>query len=288
LSAADVLLVTGGGKGIAAECALDLARTSGARLAIVGRSRPDADSALAENLARLEAAGVRFGYFVADVADAEQVRAAVRAIESSLGAVTAVLHGAGANEPRPIASSMPRRSAHAGAQAARARNVIESSAASRSVVAFGSIIARLGLPVRRTRRGERMDGTPPRWRARARGAGAWRWNGRWSGRDGRNSAASSGSRTRVTAITPDLGVRAARVVEPADTPGPCRERPLRRAGDAPAGPRELPMSAFLERVRVDVPGVERSPTPSSRPIDPYLEGPRATARLFPAVMGLGR
>jgi len=63
LAAADVLLVTGGGKGIAAECALDLARWSGARLAIVGRSRPENDATLAANLARIGAAGVTHRYF---------------------------------------------------------------------------------------------------------------------------------------------------------------------------------------------------------------------------------
>src|SRR5439155_7768960 len=41
LGADGVLLVTGGGKGIGAECALALARTSGARVALLGRSRPE-------------------------------------------------------------------------------------------------------------------------------------------------------------------------------------------------------------------------------------------------------
>ena len=39
----DVLLVSGGGKGIAAECALALATETGVRLALLGRARPDAD-----------------------------------------------------------------------------------------------------------------------------------------------------------------------------------------------------------------------------------------------------
>src|SRR5262249_49791166 len=56
LGASDVLLVTGGGKGIAAECALALARDSGAALALVGRSSPERDAELNGNLERLRAA----------------------------------------------------------------------------------------------------------------------------------------------------------------------------------------------------------------------------------------
>ena len=57
---ADVLLVTGGGKGIAAECALALARETGVRLALLGRSRPETDRILADNLERMTASGVVF------------------------------------------------------------------------------------------------------------------------------------------------------------------------------------------------------------------------------------
>jgi enediyne polyketide synthase len=59
LEAEDVLLVTGGGKGIAAECALDLALATGARLGLLGRARPENDAVLAGNLARFTAAGAR-------------------------------------------------------------------------------------------------------------------------------------------------------------------------------------------------------------------------------------
>ena len=50
LTAADVLLVTGGGKGITAECALTIAGDTGAALALLGRSDPATDADLAANL----------------------------------------------------------------------------------------------------------------------------------------------------------------------------------------------------------------------------------------------
>ncbi len=57
LSGEDVLLVTGGGKGITAECALAMASDSGAKLALMGRSDPDEDAELSANLAAHGRAG---------------------------------------------------------------------------------------------------------------------------------------------------------------------------------------------------------------------------------------
>ena len=57
LTTRDVLVVTGGARGITAECALRLTRESGARLAIFGRSQPTADDEIISNLERLKACG---------------------------------------------------------------------------------------------------------------------------------------------------------------------------------------------------------------------------------------
>ena len=104
LGPADVVLVTGGGKGIAAECALALARETGVRLALMGRSEPGSDSELAANLERMTASGAAFCYVSADVADPDAVRAAVGEVEAALGPITAVVHGAGVNIPRLLAT----------------------------------------------------------------------------------------------------------------------------------------------------------------------------------------
>src|SRR5262249_50269663 len=100
LSAEDVLIVTGGGKGIAAECAFALARETGGRLALLGRSQPTADPALAANLARMAATGITYQYIAADVTDAAAVRAAIHEVEATFGVITAILHGAGINVPQ--------------------------------------------------------------------------------------------------------------------------------------------------------------------------------------------
>ena len=84
----DLLLVSGGGKGIAAECALALARNSGVRLLLLGRSLPGEDSELASNLKRLEAYGVEFLYRSADVTDAQALGKALGEAQAEHGPVS--------------------------------------------------------------------------------------------------------------------------------------------------------------------------------------------------------
>src|SRR6185369_11856373 len=102
LTRADVLLVTGGGKGVTAECAIALAKESGARLVLLGRATPEKDLELAANLERMAVAGIVFKYIPADITDATAVRDAVRKGEIEFGSVTGILHGAARNEPQLI------------------------------------------------------------------------------------------------------------------------------------------------------------------------------------------
>ena len=103
----DVFLITGGGKGITAECALALARQTGARFALVGSTKLPGQSAppgeLGENLKRFEQLGVRYRYYSCDITDPESVAALIRQVKGELGPISAVIHGAGINRPRPTA-----------------------------------------------------------------------------------------------------------------------------------------------------------------------------------------
>lgn len=105
-SAQDVVLVTGGGKGITAECALAFALETGVRLALVGRSpapQPGETGELAATLRRFAEAGIDCRYYAADVADFQAMERTVAIIFSEMGPVTGVIHGAGTNTPRPVA-----------------------------------------------------------------------------------------------------------------------------------------------------------------------------------------
>ena len=160
IGAGDVLLVTGGGKGIAAEGALALARETGVRLALLGRSDPETDKELAQNLARMTATGVRCCYVRADVTDAEAVRRAVATVETNLGPVTAFLHGAGMNMPQLISAldeAAFRKTVAPKIQGARNVLAAIDPARLQLFITFGSIIARAGL------RGEADYATANEW-----------------------------------------------------------------------------------------------------------------------------
>ncbi|MBI3869321.1 MAG: SDR family NAD(P)-dependent oxidoreductase [Verrucomicrobia bacterium] len=298
LGAEDVLLVTGGGKGIAAECALALSRETGVRLAIVGRGDPKADKELASNVSRFAAANAGFVYIQADVTDSDAVRVGVAEIERQLGPVTAVLHGAGVNTPRLISGLNAEQFQKTVApKVVGLKNILSVVAADKLkiLVAFGSIIARTGLP------GEADYATANEWlraltnQFQARHPGCRCLTLEWSVWSGAGMGERLGrietlAQNGLTAISVDEGVRifcellqqprsatslivAGRFGAPSNLKFPESERPLRR---------------FLERTRVFYPGVELVvDTELSLQSDPYLADHVVQKQpLFPAVLGL--
>ncbi|MBD2900316.1 hypothetical protein amrb99_93200 [Actinomadura sp. RB99] len=262
----DVLLVTGGGKGISAECALALARESGARLALVGRSDPAGDAELTANLERMAAAGVTARYLRADVTDAARVAAAVAEAEAELGKVTAVLHGAGGNVPKLLQELTDDDYARtidpkvAGLEAVLAA---VDTAGLRLVVTFGSMTGRAGL------RGEAHYAAANEWQSdlverlaaelphcRFRAVEWSLWSGVGMGE--RLGSVENLSRAGVTTITPDQGVAMLRALV-ADPDAPVVAVVTGRFGEMPTvsfGADEPPLLRFLERPRVNYPGIE--------------------------------
>src|SRR5215471_21732826 len=95
------------------------------------------------------ASGITFRYLQADVSDAESVRRSVQQAEAELGSVTLVLHAAGINVPQLIGAL----DAEAFYRTLRPKitgieNLLSALDADRLrlLVAFGSLIARTGLP----------------------------------------------------------------------------------------------------------------------------------------------
>jgi enediyne polyketide synthase len=95
----DVILVTGGAKGITAECALALGRQTRAKLILVGSSPA---ASLGTALERFREAEVPVDYQQCDLTQLEQVRALIGHVEQAHGPITAVVHGAGLNRPALI------------------------------------------------------------------------------------------------------------------------------------------------------------------------------------------
>lgn len=292
----DVLLVTGGGKGITGECARALADEHGLSLLLLGRADPAADPELAANLERLTAAGVRHRYERADVTRPDQVREAVERA-AGLGPVTAVLHGAGRNEPAPLGALTPD-AVHAtlAPKTDGLRAVLDAvdPGRLRLLVTFGSVIGRAGL------RGEahyalandRMSALTAEYGRRHPHtrvlAVEWSvWSG--AGMGERMGVVEALGREGVTPISVDEGVRELRRLLSHPDPGPVVVV-SGRTGPAPTlhRPAELPLGRFVDRAVVHYPGVELiTETELSAASDPYLADHMLDGdALLPAVLGM--
>lgn len=293
----DVLLVTGGARGISLECAEAIAGDSGCSLALVGRTEAD-DPNVAAALERLTDGGVKAQYYAADVTSAESVRSAVGRVHDDLGPVTAILHGAGINQPAPL------RSLTTQAFMSTLRTKVDGlehllaavdTSRLRLLVAFGSIIGRAGLAGeahyatandRLRRRVEELQAQLPHCRCLTIEWSVW-------------SGAGMGERLGVLDALVNAGIQpiplddgVAMLRRLLTTPQvPTTVVVMGRADSLPTisfAEVEVPLLRFLERPVVHVPGVELVVEADlSTEADPYLlEHDLDGALLFPAVMGM--
>lgn len=298
LGSRDVLLVTGGGKGIAAECGLALACASGCALGLVGRASSETDSVLRAQLERLSALGIRFEYAPADVADAGALERALAMIEAKLGPVSALLHGAGVNYPASLARLAVTDFEEALAPKDRGLEHLLAWLEDRPVhlvVAFGSVVAQIGLAGEAhyalaneclARRLEAWASTHPRVRCIALEWSIWSGVGMGE-RLGRVEALAA---QNISAISPEEGANV--LIDLLETESlPVRVVVSGRMG-SPATlrfqERELPLSRFVDRIREYTPGVELIvETELSHVRDPYLSDHAYQGdAILPAVLGL--
>ena len=294
----DVLLVSGGGKGIAAECALSLGRSSGARLVLLGRAAPETDPELATNLERISAAGVDCRYFAADVTNAEAVRKAVGAAVAELGPITAILHGAGSNVPQLVTSLTEqsfRQTLAPKVQGLRHLLAAVNAAQLRLLVTFSSIIARSGLPGEAdyavanewlTGLTERFQKEQPQCRCLAV---EWSvWSGVGMGQ--RLGRIESLIQQGITPIPPEQGVEILERLlrQPLPSTAVVVTGRFGEHSTLKMEMPELPFLRFLEKTKVHYPGVELVvEAVLSSDSDPYLDDHVYQGeRLFAAVMGM--
>ncbi|HEU4794425.1 MAG TPA: SDR family NAD(P)-dependent oxidoreductase, partial [Pyrinomonadaceae bacterium] len=298
LAAEDVLVVTGGARGITAECALRLARESGARLAIFGRSEPAADDEIVSNLKRFKSAGIEFRYYCVDITNPTATRDAIREVERDIGSVTAILHGAARNVPCLIENLDEVSFAQTLAPKIRgAQNLLAAIDPDRLrlFIAFASVIARTGLP------GEAHYGLANEWLTRL--TESWQaehqhcrclavewsvWSG--VGMGARLGTVEELARTGITPIPVEKGLDSLHRLlcgnvtnVAAVVMGRMRDLPTLKVGKP-----ELPFLRFLEKPRVYYPKVELVVEAKlSTATDPYLEDHMFRGeRLLPAVMGM--
>ena len=100
----DVLLVTGGAKGITAECVKALCARRRMKVALMGSAAPDGSSKdeIDSTLDALAKLRIEARYYQCDVTNAALVRENVARIAEELGPIVAVIHGAGVNVPHRV------------------------------------------------------------------------------------------------------------------------------------------------------------------------------------------
>ncbi|MEU9874414.1 SDR family NAD(P)-dependent oxidoreductase [Actinomadura sp. NPDC048021] len=292
LSAGEVLLVTGGGKGIGFASASFLARRWGVRLGLIGRSGPDADAELRDNLSRLREAGVDFCYQAADVTDPESLRRGVAAIAGRLGPVRGVIHASGLNRPARFREIGDAYAEHAAPKHHGLRALLDAAGTDglRLLLTFGSVIGRFGLAgeahyALANGRMRELARVLARDLPDCRVANLdWTvWSGVGMGE--RLKVLDDLARAGVSPVPPDRGAellaRAAEAKPPSHSLVVSGRLPqLGRAGEAaPDGHR------FLRRVRAWTPGVELvAEAELSLADDPYLDDHRIDGvAVLPAV-----
>ncbi|MEO0971446.1 MAG: SDR family NAD(P)-dependent oxidoreductase [Pseudomonadota bacterium] len=276
----DTVLVTGGAKGIGAECALRLAERTGVRLALLGRSRADCDEVKA-TLARAQVLGISARYFSADVTNAQQVAAVVKAIESHWGHVQGLIHAAGINEPAPFDRIEDSVFDNTMAVKVAGLDALLQATANRPpkvVITFGSIIGCLGLAgethyaLANAAQSQRLT------RLAARHPNVRTLNLDWSvwGTVGMGERLGTLERLRSEGVHPLPLDRALEVFErllASDASGTrIVTNRFGHANDIDLGAAPLPLHRYLESVRVHYPGLELVvDVQLSRGVDLYLE-----------------
>lgn len=152
----DVILVTGGAKGITAACALAVARKTGVRMALVGRTahpdESDATSVSQEIRTRLErfaANRLTADYFSCDMVDRKAVDRLLAEVQARLGPVTGIIHGAGLNRPRLTGQVDPQQAYDETAPKVLGLLHLLDALADKPpklIVGMGSIIGLTGMP----------------------------------------------------------------------------------------------------------------------------------------------
>lgn len=297
LASDDVIVITGGAKGITAECALALSKKTGVRLALFGLSQPNSSTEIKINLERLAAAGAHFKYYSVDITDEHAVHAAMAQVEKELGTIMGIIHGAAKNEPLPLVrldEDSFRQVLDVKLRGARNLLAAINPDKLRLLITFGSIIARSGLP------GEAHYGLANEWLARL--TEEWKaahpschalcveWSLWTLGMGVKLGIMDSLAQQGISPIPPEAGVdMLCQLVE--NRVASSSVVVMGRVPEMPtfkiAKP-ELPLLRFLEQPEVFYPDTELVvDVELSTGTDPYLDDHKLGGeRLLPAVIGL--
>lgn len=139
----DVVLVTGGAKGITLECVRSLGKLTNCSFVLLGRSSPDTEE-VRENLRSLTQSNIRFRYYAVDLID----QPVLANILQTTGPVTFIIHAAGINHPKRAFDLQEQDFADALAPKVAGLAHLLQLIDPRSLkccISFGSVIAQTGM-----------------------------------------------------------------------------------------------------------------------------------------------
>ena len=294
ISGEDVILVTGGGRGITAEVILDLARGATPTWVLVGSTAPDGTTpeaaAVRQTLDTLRATGARVSHHRCDLGDLPQATQLAAQLRELQPGISGVIHGAGVVADQRLEGKAAADFLRVLAVKAGSALVLERGLDLRSIrfwINFSSIVSLFGNPGQTdyaaaneflNLQAERLvlRGIPG---AKALLWGPWSDVGMAAGEQVRAAAASRG----IAFTTPRQGVARLRA-EMADGGGPvvayCGE-PTRLAAHGPA-----PEGGIWARRQVSGAAVLQTTRPLT-PDDPMLRDHRLKGvPVVPGVMAL--
>jgi enediyne polyketide synthase len=294
IKAQDVVVVVGGGKGIAAECALRAA-SRGSAVILVGRSAAG-DPDVAATLDRANQKGRRCCYVRANVLDRAGLLAGLEPVTREFGPATVLIYAAGVNEPKRLTEldAETIRDTLAPKTTGLELTLQALGPQLRRLVTFGSIIGRIGLE------GEAHYALANAWQT----AATERWASaaphrtalaiEWSVWGGIGMGERLGTIERlgalgVDALSTDDALEAFDRLFAKDAVGAVVV--TSRFGAPPAlslGETELPILRFVDETKIHFPGVELIvETTLSQGRDAYLEDHVIDGvAVLPGVMGL--
>lgn len=100
----DVIIVTGGAKGITAQCAYAFAKKYNSRMILIGRSEISnkKDDEISKTLDKFKTSGLNAAYYSTDVTKDEVLSLLVDEVQKKYGKITGVIHGAGLNSVKRL------------------------------------------------------------------------------------------------------------------------------------------------------------------------------------------
>lgn len=100
----DVVIVTGGAKGITSECAFAFAQKYHTQMVLIGRSQisETKNDEISRTIGKFKEAGLKAAYFSTDVTKPDVVASLIDKVQKKYGKVTGVIHGAGLNSVKRL------------------------------------------------------------------------------------------------------------------------------------------------------------------------------------------